>query len=66
MALDNLADKTVVRKALHDWYEQKQKNYDAWAKVYPIHLNETEYHKIDKPTCLVPNGRGNRYANFIA
>ncbi|MFI5139573.1 MAG: cysteine peptidase family C39 domain-containing protein [Sphingobacteriales bacterium] len=48
MALDNLSDKTVVRQALHDWYEQKQKNYDAWAKVYPVHLNEAEYHKIDK------------------
>jgi len=35
-------------KALHDWYEQKQKNYNAWAKVYPVHLNEVEYHKIDK------------------
>jgi uncharacterized membrane protein/thiol-disulfide isomerase/thioredoxin len=47
MALNELKDKTIVRKALHDWYEQKQKNYDAWAKAYPIKLNGTEYHKID-------------------
>jgi len=48
MALNGLTDKAVIKKALHDWYEQKQKNYDAWAKVYPVHLNEAEYHKIDK------------------
>jgi len=48
MALNNLPDKTIVKQALHDWYEQKQKNYEAWAKVYPVHLNEAEYHKIDK------------------
>jgi hypothetical protein len=48
MALNDLADKTIVRKALHDWYEQKQKNYDAWAKVYPVELKESEYYKIDR------------------
>jgi uncharacterized membrane protein/thiol-disulfide isomerase/thioredoxin len=48
MALKDLPDKTVLRKALHDWYEEKQKNYAAWAKVYPVHLNEVEYYKIDK------------------
>jgi hypothetical protein len=41
-------DKTILRPALHDRYEQKQKNYDAWAKVYSIYLNEVEYHKTDK------------------
>ena len=48
MALNDLSDKTIVRKALHDWYEQKQKNYEAWAKVYPIKLEETEFYKIDR------------------
>jgi protein-disulfide isomerase/uncharacterized membrane protein len=48
MALNSLPDKRIVRKALHDWYEQKQKSYEAWAKVYPVHLNEAECHKIDK------------------
>jgi hypothetical protein len=33
---------------IKDQYEQKQKSYDAWAKVYPVHLNEAEYYKIDK------------------
>jgi len=48
MALNNLHDKTIVRKALHDWYEQKQKSYEAWAKIYPIELQETEFYKIDR------------------
>lgn len=29
MELSRLADKTIVEKALHDWYEQKQKNYES-------------------------------------
>jgi len=48
MALNSLADKTIVRRALHDWYEQKQKNYEAWARIYPVELRESEYYKIDK------------------
>jgi uncharacterized membrane protein len=48
MALNDLPDKTIVRNALHDWYEQKQKNYEAWAEAYPVQLNENEFHKIDK------------------
>ncbi len=47
MALNALLDKTHVKDALHDWYEQKQKNYEAWAKVYPVELVETEYYKLD-------------------
>jgi uncharacterized membrane protein/protein-disulfide isomerase len=48
MALYELCDKTVVKNALHDWYEQKQKNYEAWAKTYPVKLNEAEFYKLDK------------------
>ena len=48
MALNDLKDKRIVEKAMHDWYERKQKDYEAWAKDYPIELKETEYHKIDK------------------
>jgi protein-disulfide isomerase len=48
MALNELPDKTKVKQALHDWYEQKQKNYEAWAKAYPVTLNGVEYNKIDK------------------
>ncbi|KEQ28885.1 hypothetical protein N180_20300 [Pedobacter antarcticus 4BY] len=47
MALNALEDKTMVKDALHDWYEQKQKNYQAWAKAYPVTLIETDYHKLD-------------------
>lgn len=38
----------MVKKALHDWYEQKQKSYEAWAKVYPVQLDKKEYGKLDK------------------
>ncbi|QEC77651.1 vitamin K epoxide reductase family protein [Mucilaginibacter ginsenosidivorax] len=48
MALNKLTDKTIVKHALHDWYGQKQKSYDAWAKAYPVQLNETEFYKIDQ------------------
>lgn len=47
MALNQLEDKEIIKKALHDWYEQKQKDYKAWAKIYPVELNETEYYKLD-------------------
>ncbi|MDP9047328.1 MAG: thioredoxin domain-containing protein, partial [Bacteroidota bacterium] len=48
VALNEMPDKTKVKQALNDWYEQKQKNYDAWAKEYPVALNGIEYDKIDK------------------
>jgi len=48
MTLHGLPDKTIVVKALYDWYEQKQKNYESWAKIYPTQLNEAEYNKINR------------------
>jgi len=45
MTLHGLPDKTIVTKALYDWYEQI--NYESWAKLYPTELNDTEYNKID-------------------
>ncbi|MCR8561018.1 thioredoxin domain-containing protein [Mucilaginibacter sp. BJC16-A38] len=48
MALNELPDKTIVENALHDWYEQKQKDYQAWAKVYPVQLNEANFYKLEK------------------
>jgi ligand-binding sensor domain-containing protein/Fe-S cluster biosynthesis and repair protein YggX len=48
MTLNGLPDKAIVKQALYDCYEQKQKNYEAWAKAYPAELNETEYNKINK------------------
>jgi uncharacterized membrane protein len=47
MALNELVDKTIVKKAMNDWYEQKQKDYKAWAKAYPVELNEANYYKLD-------------------
>ncbi|MBK0378893.1 cysteine peptidase family C39 domain-containing protein [Mucilaginibacter segetis] len=48
MALNELPDKSKVKQALHDWYEQKQKNYEAWAKVHPVNLDETKYDKLER------------------
>lgn len=48
MALNRLDDKEIVKRALNDWYEQKEKDYKAWAKAYPVDLNEAEYYKIDR------------------
>jgi protein-disulfide isomerase len=48
MALDKSSDSATVKKALRDWYEQKQKNYEAWANIYPVELTEAEFYKIDK------------------
>lgn len=47
MALNQLEDKTLVKKALHDWYEQKQKNYDDWAQLYPVKLNNRDFAQLD-------------------
>lgn len=48
MALHAQPEKSMVKKALHDWYGQKQKSYEAWAKTYPVQLDEKEYYKLDK------------------
>jgi uncharacterized membrane protein/thiol-disulfide isomerase/thioredoxin len=48
MALNQLPDKAIIKRALHDWYNQKQKDYDAWAKVYPVQLNEAVFIQLDK------------------
>ncbi len=48
VALNEMSDKTKIKQALNDWYEQKQKNYETWAEAYPIALNGVEYQKMDK------------------
>jgi len=48
MALNDTAGKPTIKKALHDWYEQKQKSYEAWALVYPVELKESGFYKLDK------------------
>ncbi len=35
VALYKQKDLHITKKALDDWYSQKQKNYEEWAKVYP-------------------------------
>lgn len=48
VALSEVSDKGMVKHALNDWYGQKQKNYQSWAKAYPVTLNGIEYQKIEK------------------
>jgi uncharacterized membrane protein len=48
MALYDLPDKTIVREAMHDWYKQKQKSYETWAKAYPVEIKEAGFFKIDR------------------
>lgn len=48
MALNQLPDKTIVKQALNDWYNQRQKSYEAWAKAYPVQLNEADFIHLDK------------------
>ncbi|QEM06502.1 thioredoxin domain-containing protein [Mucilaginibacter rubeus] len=47
MALAQLHDRTIIKQALHDWYKQKQKNYESWAKKYPVILNNDQNRKLD-------------------
>ena len=53
MALNELPDKTIIKNALHDWYAQKQKNYDEWAKAYQIDFNPDANDKLDKQKAWV-------------
>jgi len=39
MSLQATRDDASLKHALNDWYEQKQKDYDAWAKVHPVAEN---------------------------
>lgn len=48
MALHEQTDKSIVKKAMHDWYEEKQKNFETWAKKYPVKLEEANFYKLDK------------------
>ncbi len=48
MALNEQSDRQVVKQALIDWYEQKQKNYEEWAKVYQVKLDESKFIVLEK------------------
>lgn len=38
-ALSLLGDKKKVEQALNDWYDSAKKDYDTWAKNYPMQVN---------------------------
>jgi uncharacterized membrane protein/glutaredoxin len=46
MALQNNRDDVSLKKALNDWYGQKQKNYEAWAKEHPSAATDSLVHEI--------------------
>ena len=48
MALNRRSERQVVKKALQDWYEQKQKSYQEWAKLYPTEIAESEHDKLNE------------------
>jgi uncharacterized membrane protein len=48
MALNALNDKRIVKEALSDWYGKNEKNYESWAKMYPVDLVDKEFIKLDK------------------
>jgi uncharacterized membrane protein/protein-disulfide isomerase len=48
LALDKVADKATVSKAMSEWYKQKQKDFDTWAKKYPAPFDESITNKLEK------------------
>jgi protein-disulfide isomerase len=44
MSLQAARNNESLKRALDDWYEQKQKNYEGWAKEYPV-KDQTNYKK---------------------
>lgn len=48
MALSSLPDKTLVKTALHTWYEQTRKDYRTWAHAFPVQLEKTDFFKLDE------------------
>lgn len=47
MAMHDLND-LALKKAMDDWYEQKQKNYQTWAKTYPKPHNAVNAEALEK------------------
>ena len=33
---------------MHDWYEEKQKDYKTWAAKYPVQLIKKDFYKLDR------------------
>jgi protein-disulfide isomerase/uncharacterized membrane protein len=53
MSLQHGRDDVSLKKALDDWYEQKQKNYEAWSKEHPVTviIDNTEALEKNKQWC---------------
>jgi uncharacterized membrane protein len=47
MSLQTTQNATLLKNALNDWYKQKQKSYDSWAKIYPKPIG-AGYNALDK------------------
>ncbi|AKD56644.1 vitamin K epoxide reductase family protein [Spirosoma radiotolerans] len=53
-----LTQQDNVTQALADWYEQPQKNFDAWAKKYPVMANSMDWATVanrHRDWCLAAN-----------
>jgi protein-disulfide isomerase len=48
MALQQSNDGVSLKKALDDWYSQKQKSYSAWAKLYPKPMEISDFEPLNK------------------
>jgi protein-disulfide isomerase/uncharacterized membrane protein len=48
LAMQQSQSCTTIKKALDDWYSQKQKNYNAWAAIYPKITEITDFEPLDK------------------
>jgi uncharacterized membrane protein len=53
MSLQAGRDDISLKHALDDWYEQKQKDYDAWANIHPVKskTNNTRALEMQKNWC---------------
>lgn len=48
LALDESQDKSVVHKAMKDWYEERQKDFPTWSSTYPATNNNITTQKLEK------------------
>jgi protein-disulfide isomerase len=60
MSLQAGQSNAALKHALDDWYEQKQKNYEAWAKEHPVKSQtaHTEVLKTQREWCKLTEVTG--------
>ncbi|MBJ6367253.1 vitamin K epoxide reductase family protein [Snuella sedimenti] len=47
LAIDSIGDKKLTQQALNDWYLTERKNYNAFAKKYPVNVSlNDQYNEI--------------------